>query len=77
VKRRTTRLAARVAGLVVLSACLPLGGCAVSLFSDHGFGEDEDRIEALEKRMDAIEKASAPAAPHAAGPATAPAGPTK
>jgi hypothetical protein len=65
--------------------CLPLGGCAVSLFSDHELGS-EDRIEALEKRMDAIEQRLPPAPPRPASPPSsapsstpspAPAGTTK
>jgi hypothetical protein len=77
VRSRIVR-AALVAAVAV--APLPLGGCAVSLFSDHDGNEDRDeRLEHLERRMDAIERAlppapahtSAPASPHTSAPAPA------
>ena len=47
---------------LALAMLLPLGGCAVSLFS-HDLGDggvDEDKLQQLERRMDAIEKALPP-----------------
>jgi len=59
VKRHTPHVVLRVA--LVAALFLPLGGCAVSLFSDTKMGDaEEERIGALEKRMDAVEKALPP-----------------
>ena len=47
-----------LAVLVLAGAALPAGGCAVSLFSKEEVrSEDEARLAALERRMDAVEKA--------------------
>ena len=54
-----TRLVARAASLLTLAAALlPTGGCAVSLFSREA--PADERIEHLERRMDAVERALPP-----------------
>lgn len=50
------RAIARIA-LVALAAPM-LGGCAVSLFSDTSKSDDSERLDRLEARMDAAEKAA-------------------
>lgn len=50
------RVIARIA-LVALAAPM-LGGCAVSLFSDTTDDADSARLDRLEARIDAAEKAS-------------------
>lgn len=49
----------RLATFVLLAAgALPLGGCSIQLFShDRTDGADPDRLDLLERRMEAVEKA--------------------
>ena len=60
--RHAVRATRRIA-LAALAAAtfLPLGGCAVSLFSKAEPSRvDDARVDALERRMDAIERALPP-----------------
>lgn len=60
--------------LVCLALATVLPGCVLSLFSDHeGTFVDDERLDRLEQRMDAIELRLPPAGPPpAAAPAPTP-----